>query len=225
MEWRTAQEPVTYPDALNFMEKRVADIASAESDECIYLLEHPPLYTAGTSADEADLVDPERFPVYQAGRGGQFTYHGPGQRVAYTMLDLKERMSGKPDIRRFVWLLEEWIIRTLKHFSVQGERREGRVGIWVVADDGIREDKIAALGIRVRKWVSFHGIAINVHPDLSHFSGIVPCGIRQHGVTSLHALGRDVTMQEVDEVLKREFEKLEWSNAIDSEKQRASHAE
>ena len=202
VEWRTADRPVDYPSAVSFMEERVAAIRAGRAPETVWLLEHPPLYTAGTSADPHDLLDPGRFPVYEAGRGGQYTYHGPGQRGAYVMLDLKRR---GPDVRRFVHALEEWLIRTLACFGVRGERREGRVGIWVDRGAG-REDKIAAIGIRIRHWVSFHGVALNVDPDLSHFDGIVPCGIRRYGVTSLWALGHTPTMDEVDIALKAEFQ-------------------
>ena len=180
-----------------------------DSPEQIWLLEHPPLYTAGTSADVADLTDPDRFPVYQSKRGGQYTYHGPGQRIAYTMLNLNHR--GK-DVRKFVQQLEDWVIQTLAEFGVKGERREGRVGVWVVRKDKpltalgtYPEDKIAAIGVRLRKWTSFHGISINVEPDLEHYSGIVPCGIAEHGVTSLVDLGLPVTMDDVDIVLKQKF--------------------
>jgi len=199
--WKVADRPVAYPAALDFMESRVAGIRQGRERECVWLLEHPPLYTAGTSAQPADLLVGDRFPVYQAGRGGQYTYHGPGQRVAYVMLDLKRRGN---DVRRFVCDLEEWMIRVLDHFAVKGERRPGRVGIWVRRSGG-REDKIAAIGVRVRHWVTFHGIALNVNPDLSHFSGIVPCGIREHGVTSLWDLGHSPTMEEVDMALEAEF--------------------
>lgn len=202
MEFKTSTELVEYEDALSFMDERVAGIRDGSSDECVWLLEHPPLYTAGTSAKDHDLLDP-RFPVFKSGRGGEHTYHGPGQRVAYAMLNLKER-QGVPDIKKYVWQLEEWIIRTLAAFDVVGERRCGRVGIWVVMPDG-SESKIAAIGVRVRHWITLHGIAINVDPDLAHFGGIVPCGISEHGVTSLKALGVDASMEEVDAVLQREF--------------------
>ncbi len=201
MEWLKSENAIDYKTALSFMEKRVGEIRDGGADEAVWLLEHPPLYTAGTSANPADLLEPERFPVYDAGRGGQYTYHGPGQRVAYVMVDLKNRGS---DVRRYVHDLEEWIIRTLACTGVAGERREGRIGIWVVREDG-REDKIAALGIRVRRWVAFHGIAINVKPDLSHFGGIVPCGIEEHGVTSLADLGIEVSMNTLDEHLRTAF--------------------
>jgi lipoyl(octanoyl) transferase len=204
IEWRISDEPVAYPEALDFMENRVAAIRAGTLPECVWLLEHPPLYTAGTSADPRDLLDPDRFPVHQTGRGGQYTYHGPGQRVAYVMLDLKARGE---DIRAFVHDLEEWLIRTLAHFVVKGERRDGRVGIWVDRGQG-REDKIAAIGVRVRHWVSFHGVALNVDPELSHFSGIVPCGISQYGVTSLWDLGLTPTMPEVDSVLMASFDEV-----------------
>jgi lipoyl(octanoyl) transferase len=201
IEWRFSDVPVPYPEAVAFMEQRVAAIRAGTAPECIWLLEHPPLYTGGTSADPKDLLDPERFPVYQTGRGGQYTYHGPGQRVVYVMLDLKTRGA---DIRGFVHSLEEWLIRTLGRFVVKGERRDGRVGIWVDRGGG-REDKIAAIGVRVRHWVSFHGIALNVDPELAHFSGIVPCGISRHGVTSLWDLGLTPTMDDVDCALMASF--------------------
>nr|WP_207484287.1 lipoyl(octanoyl) transferase LipB [Arenibaculum pallidiluteum] len=200
--WRITDGTVPYPEALAEMDALVAGIRAGTAPETVWLLEHPPLYTAGTSARPGDLLTPDRFPVYDAGRGGQYTYHGPGQRVAYVMLDLKRR---QPDIRAFVRGLEEWLIRTLARFNVRGERREGRVGIWV---DGAAygrpgcEDKIAAIGVRVRHWVTFHGVSLNVDPDLSHFAGIVPCGISEHGVTSLHALGQHVAMHEVDMALR-----------------------
>lgn len=202
-EWRHSDNLVSYKDALSEMEARVAAIHQGEADELVWLLEHPPLYTAGTSSESGDLLD-DRFPVYDAGRGGQYTYHGPGQRVAYVMLDLTKR--GR-DVRAFVHTLEEWIIRTLAEFGVTGERREGRVGVWVAHSDG-REEKVAAIGVRVRKWISFHGIAINVAPDLGHYGGIVPCGIAEHGVTSLHALGKRASLSDVDEVLKKVFSEL-----------------
>ncbi len=208
IEWKVSDAPVAYPEALVVMEQRVEAIRAGLSQEMIWLLEHPPLYTAGTSAKRQDLLSPH-FPVYEAGRGGQYTYHGPGQRVAYVMLDLQKRFQSKPDLRKFVWLLEEWIIRTLAALGVEGQRRDGRVGIWVIGPGG-REEKIAALGIRVKKWVSFHGIAINVNPDLAHYAGIVPCGISEHGVTSLAVLGKQVSMEELDVLLLREFEKLEF---------------
>ena len=211
VEWLRSEGLVAYDDALREMETRVARIAENSASEAVWLLEHPPLYTAGTSAKLGDLKDPDRFPVYEARRGGQYTYHGPGQRVAYVMLDLNAR--GR-DIRLFVQALEAWIIATLAEFNVRGEVREGRVGVWVprpekpaLPDGTPREDKIAAIGIRLRKWVSFHGISINVDPDLSHFDGIVPCGIEGHGVTSLVDLGLPVTMDDLDVALRQAFQK------------------
>ena len=209
VEWIQSDSPVSYPEALAFMEARVAAIAAGEADEAIWLLEHPPLYTAGTSARIEDLTDPERFPVYDAGRGGQYTYHGPGQRVIYVMLDLNKR--GR-DVRCFVRQLETWVIATLAEFNVKGEIRSGRVGVWVSRpekgpgpDGSIPEDKIAAIGVKLRRWVSFHGISINVEPDLTHFGGIIPCGIRDHGVTSLVDLGLPVTMADLDAALRHTF--------------------
>jgi lipoyl(octanoyl) transferase len=204
LDWRVDDAPVVYPDAVAFMERRVAEIRAGTAPDSVWLLEHPPLYTAGTSARDADLIQPDRFPVYRSGRGGQYTYHGPGQRVGYVMLDLKNRNG---DLRRYVRDLEEWIIRTLANFNVKGERREGRVGIWVDRGRG-REDKIAAIGVRVRQWVSFHGISINLDPDLSHFEGIVPCGIAEHGVTSLADLGLPVTMADLDVALRITFDEV-----------------
>ena len=201
-EWRISDSPIAYPDALASMEARAAAIAEGTAGEMVWLLEHPPIYTAGTSANDADLID-ARFPVYRTGRGGQFTYHGPGQRVGYAMLDLRRR---KPDVRAYVRDLEQWLIETLALFNVKGERREGRVGIWV--QRGSQEDKIAALGVRIKRWVTFHGVALNVDPDLSHFSGIVPCGVRAHGVTSLSDLGIIVSMADVDVALKQSFKKI-----------------
>ena len=210
VEWITSQGLTGYPQALAFMEARADAIAKGTADEAIWLVEHPPLYTAGTSANRADLLTPDRFDVYEARRGGQYTYHGPGQRVAYIMLDVGKR--GR-DVRAFVCQIENWIIATLASFNVTGERRTGRVGVWVTrpdkplqADGTLQEDKIAALGIRLRKWVSFHGLSINVEPDLSHFDGIVPCGISAHGVTSLVDLGLPVTMDDVDVALRQTFE-------------------
>jgi lipoyl(octanoyl) transferase len=201
VEWLISDTPVDYLFAVGRMEARAQAIAEGRAHECVWLLEHPAIYTAGTSAKSADLVAPSRFPVYTAGRGGQYTYHGPGQRVAYVMLDVRKR-SG--DVRRFVADLERWIIATLAAFNVVGEVRPGRVGVWVARPEQLpgREDKIAAIGIRLRRWVSFHGISINVDPDLEHFSGIVPCGIREHGVTSLVDLGRPVAMTDVDIALE-----------------------
>ena len=205
VEWRIAVEPVPYQEALAAMDERVAAIADGKASELVWLLEHPPLYTAGTSANDRDLVEPDRFPVFRTGRGGQYTYHGPGQRVAYVMLDLGRRT---PDLRRFVAALEAWLILTLDRFNIRGERREDRVGVWVRRPDkgeGV-EDKIAAIGIRVRRWVTLHGISLNVEPDLSHFSGIVPCGVTQYGVTSLVDLGLPVTMEDADVALREAFE-------------------
>ena len=210
MEWITTDGLTDYEEALAFMENRVAGIINGAAAECVWLLEHPPLYTSGTSAKAVDLVDPNRFPVYDARRGGEYTYHGPGQRVVYVMLDVGKR--GR-DVRKFVKDLEYWIIATLDTFNVKGEIRDGRVGVWVQrhdkplqADGSVAEDKIAALGIRLRKWVSFHGLSINVEPDLTHFDGIVPCGIRDHGVTSLVDLGLPVSMADLDVALKSSFE-------------------
>ncbi|RMF10624.1 MAG: lipoyl(octanoyl) transferase LipB [Alphaproteobacteria bacterium] len=204
IEWVHSDTPVDYEAAVATMEDRVAAIRDGTAREMIWLLEHPPLYTAGTSARPSDLLTPDRFPVYETGRGGQFTYHGPGQRVVYVMLDLKKRGT---DLRCFVRNLENWIIATLARFNVRGERRDGRVGVWVVRDNG-REDKIAALGVRVRKWVSYHGIAINVEPNLEHYSGIIPCGISEHGVTSLVDLGLPVTMADLDAALRDSFDEV-----------------
>ncbi|WYB27977.1 lipoyl(octanoyl) transferase LipB [Thioclava sp. GXIMD4215] len=212
VEWIHADQPVPYEEALAFMEARVAAIHAGEAEEAIWLLEHPPLYTAGTSAQRKDLVDPDRFPVFEAGRGGQYTYHGPGQRIAYVMLDLNKR--GR-DVRGFVKKLEDWVISALADFNVKGEIREGRVGVWVERPDrprgidgALAEDKIAAIGVKLRKWVSFHGISINVEPDLEHFTGIVPCGIKDHGVTSLVDLGLPVEMGDLDAALMAHFNEI-----------------
>lgn len=205
IEWIHTNGLVHYEQAVTEMENRVAAIRAGTASEAVWLVEHPPLYTAGTSAKASDLLDAQ-FPVFQTGRGGQYTYHGPGQRVAYVMMDLAA-MGG--DIRRYVWQLEEWIIRTLAAFDIVGERREGRIGIWVRADQKEaaigQENKIAAIGVRVRSGVTYHGIAINVSPDLSHFNGIVPCGISEFGVTSFHALGKKISLQELDDVLQAQF--------------------
>jgi lipoyl(octanoyl) transferase len=205
VEWLVAQGLTPYPDALAFMEARADAIRAGTAGELVWLVEHPPLYTAGTSTNPADLKDANRFPVYDAGRGGQYTYHGPGQRVAYVMLDLKRR---REDVRAFVAALESWIIAALDRFNIKGEVREDRVGVWVsrpdrppLAPNLPTEDKIAAIGIRLRRWVSFHGISLNVEPDLSHFDGIVPCGIEGYGITSLVDLGLPVTMEDADEAL------------------------
>ncbi len=198
--WETADHPVPYPQAVERMEREAAAIAEGLAPERVWLIEHPPLYTAGTSAKDADLIAPDRFPVFTTGRGGQYTYHGPGQRVGYVMLNLRARGS---DVRAFVSGLEQWLIDTLALFGVVGERREDRVGVWVRM--GADEAKIAAIGIRVRRWVTFHGVSLNVDPDLTHFSGIVPCGVSEHGVTSLADLGVKATMAEVDAAMKRTF--------------------
>ena len=203
MEFKHSTSRQDYESALEFMETRVGGIRAKEKDEMVWFLEHPSLYTAGTSAKEADLLD-ARFPVYKAGRGGEYTYHGPGQRVCYVMLDLKKRQN-VPDIKKYVWQLEEWIIKSLASFDINAERRDGRIGIWVIDQLG-REAKIAALGVRVRHWVSYHGVAINVNPELSHFNGIIPCGISEYGVTSMSALlGREVELDELDQALKHNW--------------------
>jgi len=208
VEWRISDAPVPYPEAVQVMEARAADIAARRAPELVWLLEHPALYTSGTSGKAADLLDP-RFPMFATGRGGQITYHGPGQRVAYVMLDLKLR---RPDVRAYVAGLEEWIIRTLSAFNVRGERREDRVGVWVSRPDKGEgfEDKIAAIGVRLKRWVSFHGISINVEPDLTHFDAIVPCGVAdpRYGVTSLVDLGRPVSMADVDIALRQAFQQV-----------------
>lgn len=210
VEWHVSADLVPYPQAVALMEERADRIAAQAAPEAIWLLEHPPLYTAGTSARTSDLTQPDRFPVFETRRGGQYTYHGPGQRVVYVMLDVGRR--GR-DVRRFVQQLEAWVIGTLAEFNVTGEVRAGRVGVWVMRDDKpltasgqVPEDKIAAIGIRLRRWVSFHGISINVEPDLGHFTGIVPCGITEHGVTSLVDLGLPVTMSDLDVALRRSFD-------------------
>ncbi|WP_443748031.1 lipoyl(octanoyl) transferase LipB [Asticcacaulis solisilvae] len=214
-EWVVADRLVAYPDAVAFMEERATAIAEGRARECVWLVEHPPLYTAGVSARDADLIAPDRFPVFRSARGGQYTYHGPGQRVVYVMLDLNRRQK---DVRLFVEALEHWVIGTLWRFNVEGEIRTGRVGVWVERKDKgplpsparqtYPEDKIAAIGIKLRRWVSFHGISLNVEPDLSHFGGIVPCGITEHGVTSLLDLGLPVTMDDVDYALRMSFETI-----------------
>ncbi len=209
-EWRIAEGPTPYPDALAAMRERIAAIRAGTEGELVWLVEHPPLYTAGTSARPEELTDPARFPTFAAGRGGQWTYHGPGQRTAYVMLDL-ERAHGRVkarDVRCFVWGLEEWLIRTLDRFDVRGERRDGRVGVWVADPAAGTEAKVAAIGVRVSRWVSWHGIALNVEPDLSHYAGIIPCGITEHGVTSLHALGIPATMAETDAALRAAWEEV-----------------
>ncbi len=202
IDWGTASHLVDYTAAVAFMEQRIAAITAGSARELIWLVEHPAVYTAGTSAKPHDLIDPDRFPVHHTGRGGQYTYHGPGQRVVYIMIDVRRRFDG--DVRRFVGVLENIVIQTLAGFGVQGEVHCGRVGVWVARPDLVppREDKIAALGIRIRRGISFHGLALNVDPDLSHFEGIVPCGISEHGVTSLHDLGVSISMRELDAALK-----------------------
>jgi len=208
IEWRLSEGPVPYPEALAFMEQRAAAIRAGAAPECIWLLEHPPLFTAGTSADPAELFNPLGFPVFEAGRGGRYTYHGPGQRVGYVMLDLEKR--GK-DIRRYVHSLEQWVIDALARFGVNAHRSEGRIGIWV--GEGPGEAKIGALGVRIKRWVTLHGFAINVDPDLSHFSGIVPCGIADFGVSSLAELGKQIPLKRVDAALKRSF--LSFLNGLE----------
>lgn len=206
--WAVSRGLVDYPAAVTAMEARASAIAEGRAGELVWLLEHPPLYTAGVSARPADLLQPDRFPVFETGRGGQFTYHGPGQRVAYVMLDLTQR---RRDVRAFVAALEAWIIGALDRFNVRGEVREGRVGVWVERREaGVppREDKVAAVGVKLRRWVSFHGIALNVEPDLTHFAGIVPCGVAGHGVTSLVDLGLPVTLDEADAALKASFREV-----------------
>ena len=204
IQWRVSQASVPYEDAVVFMEERVRLIDEERARECIWALEHPSLYTAGTGADPKDMIAPGKFPVFKTGRGGQYTYHGPGQRVVYVMLDLRSR--GR-NVREFVCGLEDVIIRTLADFGVRGERRKARVGVWVASPDG-SEAKIAALGIRIRRWISFHGVSININPDLSHFDGIVPCGISEHGVTSFQRLGKNVSMDELDRGLRENFTTL-----------------
>jgi lipoyl(octanoyl) transferase len=208
IEWRCSDRPVPYDEAVAEMEQRIAAIRAGARPELVWLLEHPPLYTAGTSARPEDLLDPRRLPVHKSGRGGQYTYHGPGQRIAYVMLDLERH--GR-DVRCHVWRLEEWMIRTLARFNVKGERRDRRIGVWIAGRDG-HEDKIAAIGVRVRHWVSYHGVALNVDPDLDHFRGIVPCGvdleISGHGVTSLARLGITASMPEVDIALRATFDEV-----------------
>jgi lipoyl(octanoyl) transferase len=207
VDWAVSDSgPINYAEALAIMEERAAAIAAGNAPELVWLLEHPPLYTAGTSTRWEDLIDPDRFPVYRVGRGGQLTYHGPGQRVVYTMLDVRRRTG---DVRAFVSALESWVIETLAELGVRGETRSGRVGVWVSRPERGQdiEDKIAAIGIRVRRWVSFHGLSLNVSPDLTHFAGIVPCGVRQHGVTSLADLGRNASMSDVDAALAKVFQR------------------
>jgi lipoyl(octanoyl) transferase len=201
IEWRVSETPVEYAAAVEEMERRVTAIRAGAAGELVWLVEHPPLYTAGTSARDEELLEPGHLPVHRTGRGGRYTYHGPGQRIAYVMLDLRRRGQ---DVRCYVHQLEEWIIQTLARFQVRGERRGGRVGIWVVRPSG-NEEKVAAIGVRVRQWITYHGLALNVDPDLEHYRGIVPCGIAEHGVTSLAELGIDASMGEVDTALRGTF--------------------
>lgn len=201
VEWRVSEGLVGYIDAVRQMEERVAEILAGAVDELVWLLEHPTIYTAGTSAKRADLIDPERFPVFPTGRGGQYTYHGPGQRIGYVMLDLNKRVR---DVRCYVYYLESWLITTLSTFGITGERRPDRVGIWIRGDDG-SEAKIAAVGVRVRRWTTFHGVAINNAPDLEHYAGIIPCGVTAHGITSIKDQGVDISMSELDSALKAAF--------------------
>jgi len=209
LDWKTSKNPVLYDKALTFMDNRVAAMCGGTADECVWLLEHPPLYTAGTSAKDSDLLNPQ-FPVHKTGRGGEHTYHGPGQRIGYVMINLKKRQKA-PDIKRYVRDLEQWIINTLADFDIMGERREGRIGIWVNTPAG--EKKIAALGVRVRHWITLHGISINVNPDLSHFNGIVPCGISNYGVTSMReVLGKDIPIGGLDKALKEN-----WAGVFESQ--------
>ena len=221
VEWRVTEGLTDYASAVAFMDARAAAIREGLENELVWLIEHPPLYTAGTSSNEKDLIIASRFPVHQTGRGGEYTYHGPGQRVAYVMLDLKRR---REDVRAFVAALEAWIIGALEAFNVRGERREDRVGVWVkrpdktaLPDGSMAEDKIAAIGIRLKRWVSLHGISLNVEPDLSHFDGIVPCGISQYGVTSLADLGLTADMQDADSALRRAFEVIFGQTRITAE--------
>lgn len=202
VDWRVSSQPVPYVQAIEFMKQRVAEISGDEAAECVWLLEHPPLLTAGTSADKNDLLQRDRFEIYDTGRGGQYTYHGPGQRVIYTLLDLKKRQK---DVRAFVKALEDWMIQTLQLFHITAQTNAERVGIWV-GDNPFSEEKICALGIRLRRWVSFHGLALNVNPNLDHYQAIVPCGIASNGVTSLEKLGKSVSMLDIDQALKRTFE-------------------
>jgi lipoyl(octanoyl) transferase len=208
VEWRVADAPVPYEEAVAAMERRIAAIRDGSALELVWLLEHPPLYTAGTSARAEDLLDPGRLPVYKSGRGGQYTYHGPGQRIAYVLLDLASDRPGRGrDVRCHVWRLEEWIIKTLARFGVTGERRDGRVGVWIAGPDG-HDDKIAAIGVRVRHWVTHHGVALNIAPDLDNYDGIVPCGISEHGVTSLARLGIPASMAAIDTALGATFDEV-----------------
>ncbi|MBL4590128.1 MAG: lipoyl(octanoyl) transferase LipB [Alphaproteobacteria bacterium] len=205
VEWKISKKPVEYPDAVREMEQRVHEIHSDGACDLLWALEHPPIYTAGTSAKEEDLKSP-KFPVFETGRGGQYTYHGPNQRIYYMILNLKKIFQA-PDIKKYIWNLEECIVQSLAHFDIMGERREGRVGIWVVCPDE-QEKKIAAIGVRVRHWIAYHGVSVNLSPDLSHFSEIVPCGISEYGVTSFSDLGKDVSCHEFDKIFKKSFQKV-----------------
>ncbi len=210
-EWQTSEKPVDYPAAINAMEAHVDAMIAGQAQEKIWLLEHPSLYTSGTSADAIELLTPQRFPVYKTGRGGRFTYHGPGQRIAYAMIDLRASGKGRGrDVRAYVNNLEEWVITALKEFGVDAGRRDGRIGLWVEheVDGQLREEKIAAIGVRIRKWVTYHGVSINLNPDLSHFSGIVPCGLSAYGVTSLHVLGKNTSYAALDNALKNAWKKV-----------------
>lgn len=210
VEWKISEKPIDYKEALQVMDGRVQAIHEGRAEELVWLLEHPPLYTAGTSAKEADLLDP-RFPVFKTGRGGEYTYHGPGQRITYCMLNLRNR-GQHPDLKQYICSLEQWIINALFRFEIKGERREGRIGIWVDTPEG--EKKIAALGVRVRRWITLHGISINVNPDLSHFDGIVPCGISDYGVTSMReVLGHDIPMSELDQALQDSWAEVFGTNS------------
>ena len=197
IEWKTTNLPISYPDAINLMEDRIAKIYNNQATEMVWFLEHPPIYTGGTSSIESDLINPFKLPVYKTGRGGQYTYHGPGQRVVYLMLDLRKRGE---DLRKYVANLEDWIIASLAEIGLYSEKKQGKIGIWTK-----KETKVAAIGIRVRKWITYHGIAINVNPNLEHYNGIIPCGIREFGVTSLHELGYDVSYKKLDNILKSKF--------------------
>lgn len=201
MQWKFSEGLIGYPEAVAFMEDRVADIHAGTADELVWFLQHPPIYTGGTSAKAADLLTTE-FPVYETGRGGEYTYHGPGQLVAYVMLDLRKRQS-EPDLKAYIHNLEEWIIRSLREIGIKGERRSGRVGIWV--DHEGREDKIAAIGVRIRRWITYHGVAINIDPDLSHYTGIVPCGIKEHGICSAASLGRPVQIFDFQKIMQNQW--------------------
>jgi lipoyl(octanoyl) transferase len=206
VDWLISDKPLDYKAAISYMEQRVDDIIVGKARELIWLLEHPHTYTAGTSAQASELLNASDVPVYQVGRGGKYTYHGPGQRVIYCILDLKKIGNGEADLRKYIWQLEEWVICTLADFGIKGERRNGRVGIWVSHDT--REAKIAAIGVRVKKWISYHGIAINMSPDMNYYKGIVPCGIKDYGVTSMKSLGVECVYEQLDNVLKQQFNRI-----------------